>query len=66
MYAAIGTRPDIAFAVAALSRYNVKPYHVHLIAAKRVLRYLKATADVKLVFPSTTSTEASCDTGVVS
>jgi hypothetical protein len=59
MYAAIGTRPDIAFAVAALSRYNVKPYRVHLTAAKRVLRYLKATADVKLVFPSTTSTEAS-------
>jgi len=36
----------------------VKPYHGHLTAAKRVLRYLKATADVKLVFPSTTLTEA--------
>ena len=59
MYAAISTRPDIAFAVAALSRYNVKPYRVHPTAAKRVLRYLKATADAKLVFPSTTSTEAS-------
>jgi len=34
MYAAIGTRPDIAFAVAALSRYNVKPYRVHLTAVK--------------------------------
>ena len=37
----------------------MKPYRVHLTAAKRVLRYLKATADVKLFFPSTTSTEAS-------
>jgi len=59
MYAAISTRSDIAFAVAALSRYNVKPYFVHLTAAKQVLRYLKATADAKLIFPSTTSTEAS-------
>ena len=59
MYAAIGTRLDIAFVVVALSRYNVKPYRVHLTVAKRVLQYLKATAYVKLVFPSTTSTEAS-------
>jgi len=59
MHATIGTRPDIVFAVAALSRYDVKPYHVHLTATKRVLRYLKVTADAKLVFPSMTSTEAS-------
>jgi len=44
MYAAQGTRP---YAVAALSRYLIKPYK----AAKRVLRYLKHTADAKLVFP---------------
>ena len=37
MYAAISTRPDIAFTVIALSRYNVKPHPVHLTAAKRVL-----------------------------
>jgi len=59
LYTTIGTRPDLAFAVVALSRYNVKPYRVHLTVAKRVLRYLKATADAKLVFPSTTSTETS-------
>jgi len=50
MYAAQATRPDIAFPVAALSRYLLKPYKTHMTAAKRVLRYLKSTADVKLIF----------------
>ena len=50
MYAAQATPPDIAFAVAALSRYLLKPYRTHMTAAKRVLRYLKSTADAKLIF----------------
>jgi len=50
MYAAQATRPDIAFAVAVLSRYLLKPYKTHIMAAKRVLRYLKSTADAKLIF----------------
>jgi hypothetical protein len=50
-YAVQGTRPDLAYAVAALSRYSSKPYTTHMTAAKRVLRYLKKTADAKLVFP---------------
>jgi hypothetical protein len=37
MYAALGTRPDIIYAVAALSRYISRPLTVHLTAAKRVL-----------------------------
>ena len=41
MYVAIGTVPDIVFAVAALSRYSVKHYRIHLTAAKRVLRISK-------------------------
>jgi hypothetical protein len=61
MYAALGTRPDIAYAVSVLSRYNSKPYTSHLTAAKRVLRYLKGTADAKLVFPG----RASADTPVL-
>ena len=51
MYAAQGTRPDIAYTIAALSRYLIKPYKTHMTAVKRVLRYLKHTADAKLVFP---------------
>jgi len=34
MYAAQATRPDIAFAVAALSRYLLKPYKTPMTAAK--------------------------------
>lgn len=51
MYAALGTRPDIAFCVTALSRYNSAPLTMHLTAAKRALRYLKETLDLKLTFP---------------
>jgi hypothetical protein len=51
MYTATSTRPDIACAVTALCRYNSKPYTTHMTAAKRVLRYLKGTSNVGLVFP---------------
>jgi len=44
----LATRPDISFAVAALSCYNLKPFTRHLTPAKRVLRYLKATRDYQL------------------
>ena len=50
MYAALGTRPDISFAVGALSAYNHDPWKVHLTAAKRVLRYLKGTRDLGIHF----------------
>ena len=42
------TRPDICFAMNTLSQYMVEPRHVHLIAAKHVLRYLKGTIDYGL------------------
>ena len=50
MYAAFATRPDIAFAVAALCRYNTNPPTGHITAARRVLRYLQATADHPLYY----------------
>jgi hypothetical protein len=50
MYAALATRPDISYAVAALSRYNSRPFTSHMTAAKRVLQYLKSTADFRLHF----------------
>jgi hypothetical protein len=48
MYAALGSRPDIAFSVTALSRYNVQPLEMHVTAAKRVLRYLKTTSEFRI------------------
>ena len=69
MYAATSTRPDIAYAVAALCRYNSRPYVTHMTAAKRVLRYLKGTANIGLVFPASapidTGSLASGSTGVL-
>ncbi|KXJ75469.1 hypothetical protein RP20_CCG011674 [Aedes albopictus] len=46
------TRPDIAFAVNAVSSYNSNPGEAHWMAAKRILRYLKGTKDMKLVYSS--------------
>ena len=36
-------RPDICFAVNTLSQYLTDLRHVHLTAAKHILRYLKGT-----------------------
>ena len=48
MWAAIGTRPDIAFAVSLLSQFMESPGEVHWEVIKRVLRYLKGTKNNKL------------------
>jgi hypothetical protein len=50
MYASLGTRPDISYAVTTLSRFNSRPLEMHMTAAKRVLRYLKQTMKLKLNF----------------
>jgi hypothetical protein len=43
-------RPDICFAVNTLSQFLVEPRHVHLVAAKHVMRYLKGTIDYGLSY----------------
>ena len=43
LYAALLTRPDIAFATQAVCRFNQNPGRAHWKAAKRILKYLKAT-----------------------
>ncbi|XP_036148378.1 secreted RxLR effector protein 161-like [Monomorium pharaonis] len=50
MYLAVSTRPDIAHAVSKLSQFNNCHTKIHWGAAKRVLRYLKGTNDVGLVY----------------
>ena len=49
MYAAVGTRPDIAYAVSKLSQYSSCPTVTHLSAAKRVLAYLAHTPDLGII-----------------
>jgi hypothetical protein len=46
----MNTRPDICFAVNTLSQFLVEPRHVHLVAAKHVMRYLKGTIDCGLSY----------------
>ena len=43
-------RPDICFAVNTLSQLLTNPKHVHLIAAKHILRYLRGTIDYGLKY----------------
>ncbi len=50
MYAMLGTRPDIAFAVSVVSRYSSNPNESHWKAVKRIFRYLKQTVNYQLVF----------------
>jgi hypothetical protein len=50
LYAANTTRPDIAYAVSVLSQYLMNPSDDHWRAAKRLLRYLKGTADMGIYF----------------
>ncbi|KAJ3551307.1 hypothetical protein NP233_g13104 [Leucocoprinus birnbaumii] len=49
-YLATMTRPDIAFAVSYLGRFNHNPAPAHWTAVKHLLRYLKGTRDYKLVY----------------
>lgn len=50
MYAMLGSRPDIAFAVSMVSRFASNPTAEHITAAKRILRYLKGTLDYQLTY----------------
>ncbi|GJP58372.1 hypothetical protein CLOP_g6300 [Closterium sp. NIES-67] len=49
-YAANDTRPDIAFAISRLASVVSRPSHEQLEAAKRLVRYVTATASVGLEY----------------
>jgi ribonuclease HI len=50
LYAAMMTRPDIAYAVQALSRHMNAPGKEHWIAGMRVLRYLRGTRNIGIKY----------------
>jgi hypothetical protein len=52
MYLAVCTRPDIAYAVGQLARYMAGPTEEHWTLAKSVLKYLRGSADLGIVFGS--------------
>ena len=49
MYASLGGKPDISYAVTLLSRFNIDPRTRYLTAAKQVLRNLKQTKNLRLL-----------------
>jgi hypothetical protein len=50
LYAALSTRPDISHAVSTLAQFVSAPLPQHWEAAMRVLRYLKGTSDLGLIY----------------
>lgn len=56
MYLSVMTRPDITFAVSYLSQYNSCFQREHWLAAKRVLRYLKGTINMGLLYTANQET----------
>ena len=50
MYAMVGSRPDLAYALSMLGRYAAKPDTYHMSLAKRVLVYVRGTLDYKLYY----------------
>ena len=57
MYAQVCTRPDIAYAVGMLGRYQSNPGLEHWKAAKKVLRYLQGTKNYMLTYRRTDNFE---------
>lgn len=50
LFAATGTRPDIATAVSILSRHMEMPTKAHLAAARTIINYLAATSSLGLLY----------------
>lgn len=50
-YLSLCTRPDISFAISILYRQLHDPCERHLVLAKRVVRYIKGTSQISLLFP---------------
>jgi hypothetical protein len=46
----LATRPDLAFSVCLIARYMERPTEMHLAAAKRILRYLKGTMNLGILY----------------
>ena len=52
MYAMLGTRPDIAFAIMSLSQFCSNPGQPHWTGVNHLLHYLAGTVDYQLTYAS--------------
>ncbi|KAL8148289.1 hypothetical protein AgCh_005603 [Apium graveolens] len=50
MYVMLCTRSDVAYSISVMSRYQSNPGEVHWKAVKNILKYLRRTQDIFLVF----------------
>ena len=50
MYAMLCTRPDVCLAISLAGRYQSNPGEDHWTAVKNILKYLKRTKDMFLVY----------------
>ena len=55
IYAQVCTRPDIAYAIGVLERYQSNPGMDHWRAAKKFMRYLQGTKDYMLMYRQTSN-----------
>lgn len=68
MYAMIGSRPDIAYAVGLVSRFMSAPGEEHWNAVKWLMRYIRGTTELSLTFKKEESFEVKgyCDSDYAS
>ena len=52
LFLAMVYRPDIAFSVGVLSRFSENPTKIHWNAVKRIIKYIKWTAEYGLIYKS--------------
>ncbi len=52
LYLSTSTRPDLSFAVGALARHMHEPTARHLFHAKRILRFVKGTSTLGIIYHS--------------
>ena len=45
----IASRPNISYSVRVCTRYQANPKESHMIALKRIIKYIKTTADFGMV-----------------
>jgi hypothetical protein len=58
MYLAVHTRPDLAYTVNLLSRFNSKPTYAACQAALHTLVYIEGTLEVGIIFPNRSDCES--------
>ena len=51
----IASRPDILFSICVCARFQSNPKESHMLAAKRIIRYLKGTSNLSLWYSKNSS-----------